>query len=120
MLRRLAPALLALPLVLACAGPTKLAQKSEEKLAGGDAWRAWQLATRALDREPGNPRARHAAASAGTMIVQEWRQKIHGLTSIDTLTAAEQVLELAEFRTSAVRYAVLPAGDQWSPAGSTA
>ena len=114
MLRRLAPALLALPLVLACAGPTKLAQKSEEKLAGGDAWRAWQLATRALDREPGNPRARHAATSAGTMIVQEWRQKIHGLTSIDTLTAAEQVLELAEFRTSAVRYAVLPAGDQAS------
>lgn len=114
MLRRLAPVLLALPLVLACAGPTKLAKKSEEKLAGGDAWRAWQLATKALDREPGNPRARQAAHAAGTMIVQEWRQKIHGLTSIDTLTAAEQILELADFRAGAVRYAVLPAGDQAS------
>jgi len=111
MLRRLAPALLALPLILACAGPTKLAKKSEEKLAGGDAWRAWQLATKALDREPGNPRARHAAAASGAMIVQEWRHKIHGLTSIDTLQAAEQVLELADFRASAVPYAVLPAGD---------
>src|SRR5215510_11817681 len=54
MFRRIAPAVLALPLVLACAGPNKLAQRSEEKLAGGDSWRAWQLATRALDREPGN------------------------------------------------------------------
>lgn len=114
MFRRIAPILLALPLVIACAGPTKLAQKSEEKLAGGDAWKAWQLATRALDKEPGNPRARHAAAASGAMIVQDWRQRIHALASVDTLKAAEQILELARFRAGAVRYAALPAGDEAS------
>ena len=36
------------------AGPSKLAQRSEEKLAGGESWRAWQLAVKALDKDPGN------------------------------------------------------------------
>ncbi len=111
MIRRIAPALLALPLVLACAGPNKLAQRSEEKLAGGDSWRAWQLATRALDRDPGNPRARHAALEAGAMIVADWQHKIHALAAIDSLQAADQVLELADFRVAAVRYVVLPVDD---------
>src|SRR5438046_5149375 len=108
MLRRIAPALLALPLVLACAGPSKLAQRSEEKLAGGDAWRAWQLATKALDREPGNSRARQAAAAAGTMIVSDWQRRIHSLAAVDSLQAADQVLELDDFRVQATRYAALP------------
>ena len=39
-----------------CAGPAKLTEKSETKLAEGDMWKAWQLATRALDKAPGNLR----------------------------------------------------------------
>ena len=111
MLRRLAPALLALPFILACAGPSKLAQRSEEKLAGGDSWRAWQLATKALDREPGNPRARHAATMAGVMIAQDWQRRIHALAGVDSLQAADQVLELADFRVAAVRYTTLPSDE---------
>jgi hypothetical protein len=107
MLRRLAPLLLALPLVLGCAGPSKLAQRSEEKLAGGDHWRAWQLATKALDKDPGNARARAAAAAAGSRIAQDWERRIHALCDVDTLAAAEQVLEFADFRGAAVPYAAI-------------
>ncbi len=114
MLRRLAPFLLAIPLLIqGCSGPSKLTQKSEEKLAGGDAWRAWQLATRALDKEPGNPRSRAAATAAGAAIAQDWQRRIHALAETDSLKAAAQVLELTEFRESASRYATIPVGPEW-------
>ncbi len=115
MLRRLAPYLLAIPLLInSCSGPSKLTQKSEEKLAGGDAWRAWQLATRALDKEPGNPRARAAATAAGASIAEEWQRRMHALAETDSMKAAEQALELAEFRENAARYATIPVGVGWS------
>ena len=69
MLRKLLLSLIATTLVIGCAGTSKLSEKSEKELTKGDAWKAWQLATRALDKEPGNPRARTAATSAGTSIV---------------------------------------------------
>ncbi len=111
MLRRLAPALLAIPLVIGCAGPTKLAQRSEEKLAGGEHWRAWELATRALDREPGNPRARAAAASAAKAISQDWQRRIDALAEADSVGAAEQALEFAAFRARAAAYTTVPVSD---------
>ena len=39
-MRRLTFALLAAALVAGCAGPTKLAEKSQQKLSNGDVWRA--------------------------------------------------------------------------------
>lgn len=114
MTRKLAPALLALSLVIGCAGPSKLAQRSEEQLAGGEHWRAWQLATKALDKEPGNMRARRAASAAASAISQEWQARIQALATADTLGAAEQVLEFADFRAGAVRYAVVPVSADWS------
>lgn len=114
MLRRIALFLLAIPfLVISCSGPSKLTQKSEEKLAGGDAWRAWQLATRALDKEPGNPRARAAATAAGASIVEEWQRRAHALAETDSMKAAEQALEMAEFRENAAHYATIPVGAAW-------
>ncbi len=114
MLRRLAPALLALSLVLGCAGPSKLAQRSEEKLAGGQQWRAWELATRALDKDPGNARARAAATAAGNAIARDWEQRIHVLAQSDSVAAAGQVLELASFRVGAARYAAVTVSPEWS------
>src|SRR5204862_8000936 len=105
-LRRTAPGL-ALLIVAVCAGPAKLAQKSEEKLANGENGRDWELAIRALDKDPGNTRARAAATAAGNAMARNWEQRIHGLAQTDTLAAAEQVLELAAFRTNAARYAVI-------------
>jgi len=75
MLRRIAPAAPALLLVmLGCAGPAKLAEKSEQMLAGGQNGRAWELAIRALDKDPGNTRARSAAAAAGNAMARDWDQ----------------------------------------------
>ena len=64
MSRRIAPAALALLVVLGCAGPAKLAEKSEQMIATGQHGRAWELAIRALDKDPGNTRARAAAAAS--------------------------------------------------------
>jgi hypothetical protein len=114
MSRRFVPALLALALVAGCAGPTKLAQRSEDKLAGGEHWRAWELATRALGKEPGNVRARAAAEAAGAAIATDWQRRIRALADVDSLAAAEQVLEFAEFRLGAVPYAAIAVPAEWS------
>src|SRR5215831_1086608 len=98
MSRRFVPVALAVMLLAGCAGPSKLAQKSEENLAAGENTRAWELATRALDRDPGNARARAAATAAGNAIARDWEQRIHVLAQSDSIAAARQVLELATFR----------------------
>ena len=114
MLRKIAPALLAITFVIGCAaGTSKLSEKSEKKLASGDAWRAWQLATRALDKEPGNPRARAAATAAGASIAEEWQRRIRALADMDSTDAAEEVLKLNDFRADAARYATIPVGAEW-------
>jgi len=113
MSRTILPVLVMIALAAGCASSSKLSKKSEEKLAKGDAWRAWDLATRALDKEPGNPRARDAATKAGAAIAQEWQRKIHALAEVDSLNAAEEALKLADFRVQAARYATIPVGADW-------
>lgn len=113
--RRLAAALLALPLVAGCAGPNTLARRSEEKLAQNPQ-RAWELATRALDKEPGNVRARDAAARAAGSIADDWQRRIRALADQDSVAAADQVLEFAAFRARAIRYATVPVDPAWSTA----
>lgn len=105
--------LLLLLVVLGCAGPNTLARRSEEKLAANP-HRAWELAIRALDKEPGNVRAREAAAAAAAAIAQDWQQRIRALADVDSITAAEQVLEFVSFRAGAVRYATVPVDPAWS------
>ena len=112
--RMLSASLLLVTVVAGCAGPSKLAQRSEQKLAGGDIWRAWQLATRALEREPMNPRAKQAAASAGAVISDDWQRRIHALAQVDSLRAAEQVLEFADFRANAAKYTTVPVAPAWA------
>ena len=114
MSRRLALALLAAALVAGCAGPNKIAEKSQQKLSSGDVWRAWQLATRALDREPLNPNAKQAAAAAGRVIADDWQRRISALAPIDSVQAAEQVLEFTQFRTDAIRYTTIDVTPDWA------
>jgi hypothetical protein len=113
MFRSFVTLLIVASFVAGCAGSAKLSKKSEEKLASGDAWKAWQLATRALDKEPGNPRAQSAATAAGTAIVQDWQRKIRALAEVDSAKAAEEVLALTEFRGDAAHYATIPVGEGW-------
>jgi hypothetical protein len=120
MSRRILPALLALSMVtIGCAGPARLAERSEQKLSSGDHWRAWQLATRSLDKQPGNPRARAAATEAGAAIALDWERRIHALADVDTSNAADQVLEFAQFRANAAHYVTIPVSPSW-PADESA
>ena len=114
MIRRFAPAVLALVLAAGCAGPAKLAERSEKKLAGGDHWQAWTLATRALDQAPANERARVAAASAAASIAQDWQRRIRAVAEADSLAAADQVLEFAAFRAGAARYTTVLVEPDWA------
>ncbi len=97
-----------------CAGPSKLAQRSEQNLAKGDIWKAWHQATRALDREPMNPRAKSAVAAAGQVIAEDWQRRIRALASVDSVQAAEQMLAFTDFRSSAARYTTIPVADTWA------
>ncbi len=114
MLRRTTAVLLAAFVVSGCAGSAKLARQSEVKLAGGENGRAWQLATRALDKDPGNTRARATAATAGNLMARQWEYRIHTLAQSDSVASAEQVLALAAFRVEAVRYAAITVTPEWA------
>jgi hypothetical protein len=114
MSRTLVLALFAAVLVAGCAGPNKLAEKSQQKLSDGDVWKAWQLATRALDREPMNPRAREAATAAARVIAEDWQRRIHAFAAEDSLRAAEQVLAFSEFRSNAVNYTNVEIPAAWA------
>src|SRR5512144_460624 len=114
-MRRWMTMLCALAMVSAagCAGPAKLSEKSESKLAEGDMWKAWQLATRALDKAPANPRARAAASAAASTIAQDWQRRIVALAGSDSTAAAEQVLDFAQFRTNAIPYTTVAVSSSW-------
>jgi len=114
MSRRILSVLVAAVLAAGCAGPNKLAEKSQQKLSDGDVWKAWRLATRALDREPMNPRAKQAAAATYRVIADDWQQRIRSLGSVDSLRAAEQVLEYSDFRSNAVRYVNVAVPAEWA------
>lgn len=112
--RRLLAGVALLMLVVGCAGPNKLADKSQSKLAEGDMWKAWKLATQALDRQPANVRARAAADAAATTIAADWRRRITALAATDSLEAAEQVLQFVDFRTNAARYVTVQVTPPWA------
>ena len=111
--RMLCASLALASLALGCAGPTKLAERSQHKLAGGDVWKAWQLATRALDREPMNSQAKSAAAAAGQVIADDWQRRIHALAQVDSLRAAAQMLEFVQFRAHAANYTNIEVPPTW-------
>ena len=115
MTRRIIPVLLLLlPIVAGCAGPSKLTRQSEERLARGEAWRAWTLATKALDKAPGNTQARAAATAAARAIADDWQRKIRGIAETDSVAAAEEALLFVSFRAGAVRYTTVPVGAGWA------
>src|SRR5262245_44594093 len=111
--RRLLPCVALLVLAVGCAGPNKLADNSQKKLAEGDMWKAWRLATQALDRQPANVRARAAANAAASTIADDWRRRITALAATDSMEAAEQVLQFVDFRTGAARYVTVLVSEPW-------
>jgi hypothetical protein len=106
-------ALLAPAFALSCAAPSELARRSEESLAAGDPRRALELATTALDRQPGNARARAGAAASCAEIAEDWRRRILAVAGADTLAAAGHVLEFADFRAGVARHADTAPDEAW-------
>lgn len=105
MLRRLVFPCLCL-LALSCASANKLADRSARELAAGNPREAYDKARRAIEKEPGNPAARDAMLAAATWIVDDWKPRILNVAAVDTIAAARQVIELADFRDQVARYAI--------------
>lgn len=101
---------LALALV-SCAGPTELARRSNVALQGGDPEKAYQLARKALDKEPQNAAAREAMNSAARTLADDWRERIRNLALSDTLGAAKLTLDFESLRSEFRAYRVTLAPD---------
>jgi hypothetical protein len=97
-------ALLLPVLVMSCAGPNELTRRGHESLAAGDPHKAYELAIKALRKNPHHVEARAVLGIAATAIAEDWRTRIFNLASVDTVMAAEQVLELAAFRREVVTW----------------
>jgi hypothetical protein len=105
--------IVACSLALGCAGPSKLAERSGDKLDKGEMWAAWRLATQALDKAPGHSEARAAADAAAAAIAADWQRRIRATASVDSLAAADEVLEFVGFRTDAIPYTTVQVGSDW-------
>jgi hypothetical protein len=101
-------------LSLSCAGPSELARRSAAALDEGDPMRAFELATKALDKQPGNARAQATATAAAQAITADWQRRIRSVAAADSVVAAEQVLELAAFRARAAAYAPVGPDSAWA------
>jgi hypothetical protein len=105
-----AAALLSILTLGSCASTSELVRRSEEGLDAGDMDRAYKWSSRALDHEPGNPRAQQTMTTAATAIIEKRKAQIIDLAAADTLAAARAVLELDDFHADVARYRVtLPA-----------
>ena len=86
---------------LSCAGPAKLAQRSEVQLRNGDPEKAYEIACRALDKDAKSARATAALDAAALALTDAWKQRIEASSQLDTIAAARAVLELAALRRTA-------------------
>ena len=103
-----------LPLLLAlagCASPAKLAQQSHDALAQGDLRKAYEMARRALEKDPAHADARSAFGEAATRIAIDYRTRIGRLAPIDTIEAAREAIAFREFRAEVARQPVTIATD---------
>ena len=85
---RRSPFLTLLPLLAllgGCASPAKLAERSHDALAAGDLRKAYEMARRALEKDPSHPDARSAFGAAATRIAIDYRTRIGRLAPIDTI-----------------------------------
>ena len=73
-----------------CASPEKLTRQSEEALSGGHVQQAYDKARKALDKEPGNERARQAMSAAAAQLMNGWKDSILTLAVSDTMAAARR------------------------------
>jgi hypothetical protein len=98
-------------LVLGCASANKLSRRSELALMAGDLRGAYEHARHAVEKEPGNARARAAYATAATRLLDDRKARILLIAEVDTVAAAVQTLELSELRSDFLRHGLTPPPD---------
>lgn len=105
-LRLAGPALVALALLAGCAGPSKLAQRSQEQLLEGNPAEAYETALKAARKDASLPEVRAALQAAGDAMLALDADRFRALLPQDTLAAAEVALEMAERRYEMATYGV--------------
>jgi hypothetical protein len=100
--RQVALALIAV-LVSSCAAPAELVRRSQDALGNGDDRRAYELAIKALHKDPALESARVAATQAADHIAVGWRRRIRNLAQADVVAAARECLTLREFMDETIR-----------------
>jgi hypothetical protein len=93
-------------LAASCAGPAQLAKQSERALREGDLVKAYDLASRGVEKDPGNAAARSALSVAAAQRVDAAKARVLDLAAADTLAAARAALELRDFRAEVQRRSV--------------
>jgi hypothetical protein len=111
--RRTGAVLLVLvPLIsLSCAAPAELARRSQTSLEKGDAQEAFDLARKALNREPGNEAARQALEAAAQVRANDYVWRVRNIAQVDTVAAANYAREFTDFRRGLPAYRVSLAPD---------
>ena len=100
-------ALVAIVLVLSsCAGPAQLARQSQDALDRGDETRAYQLARKAMDRDPDLAAARASYTNVALRLDDGWKTRVRNLAVVDSIGAARRALDFAAFRAEVARYGV--------------
>jgi len=89
-----------------CAGPAKLARESERALQQGDLQRAYDLARRAVDKDPESGAARSAMTAAATQISDRSKARVLDQARTDTLGAARTALDARDARAELARYRI--------------
>jgi len=107
-MRRFARVAALLPIVtlLSCASTSELVRRGESSLDAGHMDAAYDWSRRALDHEPGNPRAQAIMTTAAGSIMNQRKAQIRELAQLDTLAAARAVLELNDFHAQVAAYRV--------------
>jgi hypothetical protein len=100
-------ALVAIVLVLSsCAGPAQLARQSQDALDRGDETKAYQLARKAMDRDPDLAAARASYTNVALRLDDGWKTRVRNLAVVDSIGAARRALDFAAFRAEVARYGV--------------
>ena len=98
--------LLPLLTLLSCASTGELIRRGEVAYDAGNMEKAYDWSRRALDRDPGNTRARATFAAAAGVLMDGRQKEVTELAALDTLAAARALLELDEFRSQLEHYLV--------------
>jgi tetratricopeptide (TPR) repeat protein len=101
-----AAALLSIVTLGSCASTSELVRRGDVALDSGNMESAYKWSSRALDHEPGDPRAQQIMTAAATAIIDQRKAQVIQLAELDTLAAARAVLELDDFHADVARYRV--------------